>query len=218
MSMTPRLWSISALAIELRKDRRTIAAVCRDVRPAGQKNGKPAWRLNDVLDAIRRKEAPARPTGTRPPPPPGMPAWMVTLADGISGNGDPRKDSAAVWLATGLFWTFYQADHFAAEAVVAAGGKMDLAHKAARMFACLYLDAFHDFLAHSGMEPWRSTPDAPLIDTNAFRAPEWEALREATGEPAWEPPADDHLWRGDKAGMERAFEKLKAADLDEVAP
>jgi hypothetical protein len=42
MSMTPRLWSISALAVELCVDRRTVATKLRSVQPDGQLRGKPA--------------------------------------------------------------------------------------------------------------------------------------------------------------------------------
>lgn len=53
MAMTPRTWSISALAVELGADRRTIAAAVRDVQPAAQGAKGPEWRLADVLRAMR---------------------------------------------------------------------------------------------------------------------------------------------------------------------
>ena len=53
MSMTARLWSISALAVELSMDRRTVAHRLRSVPPDGQLHGKPAWRLTTALDALR---------------------------------------------------------------------------------------------------------------------------------------------------------------------
>ena len=57
MSMTARLWSISALAVELRMDRRTVALRLRNVLPDGQLHGKPAWRLTTALDALRPRRA-----------------------------------------------------------------------------------------------------------------------------------------------------------------
>ena len=51
--MTPRLWSISALAVEFDLDRRAVAAALRNVPPAGEKNGHPSWRLMDALAILR---------------------------------------------------------------------------------------------------------------------------------------------------------------------
>jgi hypothetical protein len=42
MAMTARLWSISALAVELGIDRRTAASRLRHVPPDGRLNGSPA--------------------------------------------------------------------------------------------------------------------------------------------------------------------------------
>ena len=53
MSMTPRLWSISALAVEFDLDRRAVAAALRNVPPAGEKNGHPSWRLMDAINILR---------------------------------------------------------------------------------------------------------------------------------------------------------------------
>lgn len=56
MPMTPQLWSVSALAVEFRKDRRTVGKMLADVPPAGEVSGSPAWRLADV--AVLRGAAP----------------------------------------------------------------------------------------------------------------------------------------------------------------
>jgi hypothetical protein len=53
MAMTKRLWSISGLAVELNKDRRTIAKALADVAPDGFLQGKPAWRLEKALEVVR---------------------------------------------------------------------------------------------------------------------------------------------------------------------
>ena len=52
MAMTKQLWSISGLAIELNKDRRTIAKALADVRPDGLLQGKRAWHLEKALRAL----------------------------------------------------------------------------------------------------------------------------------------------------------------------
>jgi hypothetical protein len=51
--MTPQLFSISGLAVELGVDRRTIAAKLRNVRPDGDlPGGSPGWRLTTALRAL----------------------------------------------------------------------------------------------------------------------------------------------------------------------
>jgi len=60
MAMTPKSWSINALATEFRLDRRTVASRIADIPPAGKLRGADAWRLADVAAAILGMEgAPA---------------------------------------------------------------------------------------------------------------------------------------------------------------
>jgi hypothetical protein len=58
MSMTPRLHSLSAIASELRRDRRTIAGALSRVPPDGHINQKPAWFLSTAIQALRLPLAP----------------------------------------------------------------------------------------------------------------------------------------------------------------
>lgn len=60
MSMTPQVWSISALAIEFDMDRRTVAARLKNIPPSGQKNGHDVWNLADVAPALTKRERSAR--------------------------------------------------------------------------------------------------------------------------------------------------------------
>jgi hypothetical protein len=54
MAMTPQLFSISGLAVELGLDRRTVATRLRDVRPDGVlPRGSPGWRLATALRALK---------------------------------------------------------------------------------------------------------------------------------------------------------------------
>jgi hypothetical protein len=53
MAITKRLWSISGLAVELNKDRRTIAKALADVPPDGFLQGKPTWRLEKAMQVVR---------------------------------------------------------------------------------------------------------------------------------------------------------------------
>lgn len=51
--MTPGLWTISGLAVELAMDRRTVAARLRNVPPDGQQRGTPAWLMASAVAAVR---------------------------------------------------------------------------------------------------------------------------------------------------------------------
>jgi hypothetical protein len=57
MAMTPTLHTISGLAVELGRDRRTIAKIVQNVPPAGKRGGHDAWLLRDVVDEIERQNA-----------------------------------------------------------------------------------------------------------------------------------------------------------------
>jgi hypothetical protein len=50
--MTKQLWSISALAVELGRDRRTIAAALRDVPADGMNGADRGWYLSTALAAL----------------------------------------------------------------------------------------------------------------------------------------------------------------------
>lgn len=58
MAMTRRLWSISAAAVELCRDRRTIAGVLKDVPPDGDIDARTkGWWLRTILDAMAPQAA-----------------------------------------------------------------------------------------------------------------------------------------------------------------
>lgn len=52
MAMVPQGWSISTLAVELGKDRRTIATAVRDLVPMERKGRVELYRLSDVLPLV----------------------------------------------------------------------------------------------------------------------------------------------------------------------
>ena len=57
MSMTAKFYSISALATELQRDRRTVAKALARVAPDGKTpSGDPAWFLTTALTALDRNE------------------------------------------------------------------------------------------------------------------------------------------------------------------
>ena len=53
MSMRPQLFSISGLAVEFGKDRRTVARLLRDVPADGKSKGHDAWLLSSVTEVLR---------------------------------------------------------------------------------------------------------------------------------------------------------------------
>lgn len=61
MAMRPQLWTVNALAVELGRDRRSIAKLVSDLPPDGQERGVDAWRLKRVIDIMLRgsRERPA---------------------------------------------------------------------------------------------------------------------------------------------------------------
>src|SRR5438034_5654792 len=56
MAMKPSLFTNEGLAVELARDRRTVAKALRSTPPDGELNGRPAWRLTTALDAMRKRE------------------------------------------------------------------------------------------------------------------------------------------------------------------
>lgn len=52
MSMTRKLWSLSALAVEFDMDRRAVARRINGIAPAGEIKGKSAWHLADVAPML----------------------------------------------------------------------------------------------------------------------------------------------------------------------
>lgn len=59
MAMTPQGWSISALAVELGRDRRTIAAACAQVEPCGSDRRGKLYRLAEVIAVLNPAAKPA---------------------------------------------------------------------------------------------------------------------------------------------------------------
>jgi hypothetical protein len=52
MAMVPQGWSISAIAVELGRDRRTVAAACAQVEPCGSDRRGKLYRLADVVPML----------------------------------------------------------------------------------------------------------------------------------------------------------------------
>lgn len=59
MAMTPKGWSISALAVELGRDRRTVAAAVAGLTPMGREGKADVYRLAEVLEVLNGAERPS---------------------------------------------------------------------------------------------------------------------------------------------------------------
>src|SRR3954449_8470373 len=62
MAMTKQLWSISGLAVELGKDRRTIAKALSSVAADGHIAGEKAWHMTTALTALSGERRTPDPT------------------------------------------------------------------------------------------------------------------------------------------------------------
>src|SRR5688572_21620195 len=175
MSMTAKLWSISALAVELRMDRRTVALRLRSVPPDGQLHGKPAWRLTTALDALRPQKG-----GRDRPDLSDCPGYMRP----ITAVEHPVHRGAVLMHC----WSVTYAPVFAAWAVVEAGGSMDLAFEAARNLPLMLVVETAKVAREWQMEPWKSEEFPSLYVPYTFGEVDWQHLREQAGEPAWHPP------------------------------
>jgi hypothetical protein len=174
--MTSRLWSISALSVELNMDRRTVARLLRHVSPDGLLNGKSAWRLTTALDALR----PRRGGGPEKPDLAACPDYMRPIA----AVEHPVHRGAVLMHC----WTMTYAPVFAAWAVVEAGGSMNLAFEAARNLPMMLAIETAKIGREWQMEPWKSRDDPDLYAPHTFAEVAWRRLREQAGEPDWRPP------------------------------
>ena len=59
MAMVPQVWSISALAVEFGRDRRTVATAIREIQPMSRKGKVELYRLTDVLPCLVAAPKPA---------------------------------------------------------------------------------------------------------------------------------------------------------------
>jgi hypothetical protein len=124
MSMLPKLWTLSALSVELQIDRRTLGAKLAEVPPDGKSGPNPAWRLTTTLVALGWGK-PARTKGAR-----------------VSGNADYEK-----WRARWMKQRAFDAER---EAKVREGNLVELApYQAAQkeVWSRILLQARARFLA-----------------------------------------------------------------------
>ena len=171
MSMTPKTWSISALAIEFDVDRRTVAARVKYIPPCGQEKGHNVWRLADVAPVLsppRRRFTGSTEHPT--PPPPGCAA--------LAKVEDPVHALAAV----PMMLIAYRIPALAAVHAVAAGASCRTAYG---LYAAMQLAVAMECGSAGqacGFEPWLSDSHAHVLETDEFDEANWQVLAAKTGE------------------------------------
>ena len=171
MAMTARLWSISALAVELCMDRRTVAARLSTVPADGQLNGNPAWRLTTAFAALQgRKRAPARtaPEEARHP---------LLLGMMVSHNA-----------------TVYCLPRCVAETGVECGLDMSTAYRLADAVTRAAMRGTRDFFGDDSL-PWVAPSGrSQIYDEDCLAEIDWPTLAAKAGEPGWKPPLFSSAW------------------------
>lgn len=181
--MTPKLWSINALATEFDLDRRTVAKRIKGITPAGELAGKPAWRLADVVGPLMGR-GDATPAKAAPPTPPGF----ERLA------GLPALDQIATFA---ILEMAYRAPAQAAALAVGAGADCATAYGLRKALMASLSRLAVDTACMCDLQPLADNPNASLFDMTAFDECDWHALAETTGEAvdlhAWEARASERF-------------------------
>ncbi len=164
MSMTPKLWSISALAVELDMDRRTVAARLRNVRGDGQLNGSSAWHLTTALSALRGGRGGAR-----------------------AADGDGREDRVMDLVRMTHRLTLIPVPRTVAAKAVELGLPMGTAYELSETALQGVLDGIAELIGDTQLEDWKGRD-------RHFDPVDWQELRQRAGEPDWAPPATAPAW------------------------
>jgi hypothetical protein len=97
MAMRQRLWSISALSVELEVDRRTLGTVLKGVAPDGREGRHDVWRLLTAITAL---------------------GWG---RDAAGGDGESYSKARTRWMRARAKTAEHEAAKAAREAALAAG-------------------------------------------------------------------------------------------------
>jgi hypothetical protein len=191
MAMTPGLWTISALAVELDMDRRTVAKRLRHARPAGAVRGHPAWRFTDALRAlegVRDEEDEGEeavggwgPEG--PPPAPARPPPRGYEALARIGADDPLAYGYV--LATLLL--VYRLPRIVGGLAARRAG-MDAGYELSREVTLVAMAEAGRIARRLRVGPWAASADPPVWDLGAAAGLDWRRLAREIGEPDWRPP------------------------------
>ena len=171
MAMTARLWSISALAVELCMDRRTVATRLSTVPADGQLNGNPAWRLTTALAALQgRKRAPTR------------------------SATEQRRSPLVHGMLISHNATVYCLPRCVAETAVECGLGMSEAYELADAVTRAAMRGTRDFFGDDSL-PWVARSGRSRIyDEDYLAEIDWPSLAAKAGEPGWKPPRFSSAW------------------------
>jgi hypothetical protein len=171
--MTSKRWSISALAVEMGMDRRTVAHRLRDVPPAGTEKGHPVWFLPDALRALGR--------GSSPAPAPAAPEWCRIV--------DQVQPPHFRGLVAGALGCIYKIGGIAYSAAIESGLTEEQAGTLASGVTLALIVHAENELVAGGVEPFASTPRGEVAwihsDYLSWRpAPGTDAAHAADASPA----------------------------------
>ena len=176
MAMTRQAWSISGLATELGKDRRTIGKALRHVLPDGKTaGGYPGWFMETALRALSDK---GKDSVEDVPTPPGF-----EVIDRVTNP----VDKAQLLL---LMYLIYKIGPLVASMAVLAGAPMKIAFAAHDlMIMALALEA-EEICAAWGVGRIGFAKEPGIFNYDVFDEIDWERLAELAGEsvdlPAWQ--------------------------------
>lgn len=183
MAMRPRLWTISGLAVELGRDRRTVAKALARVPPAGKVGGHDAWRLADALKALEPKR------------------WGRS-AGNVWDEAGMHPFEYGMMIVRNL--VLFALPDQVAGAAVGCGLPMAETFELVTAVAGAVQDGVEAHVGDRGWAPLPADCVAPI---------DWPALARRSGEPGWRPPRygagwlergeleRDQAWRG-RAGAD----------------
>lgn len=182
MSMTRKLWSLSALAVEFEIDRRAVARRIDGIAPAGEIKGKPAWRLVDVAPAL------AHGTGKAAKEPIAVPPGFEQLA----------RLAPIDQIATyAMLQMCYRTPAQMASLAVASGASCAAAYALHKVAMVSMMQLMAEVSKECLIAPLADTPEASVFDLEAFERCNWAKLAENAGEivniDAWERLKVEHF-------------------------
>src|SRR5262249_55566584 len=154
------LWSISALAVELNRDRRTVAKCLRGIPADGQLNGHDAWFLQTALGALGKSSA----RNKRAPMPTGFHA-LEEITDPIAPGA-----------ATALLSLSYQVGPVVASLAVEAGAPMRVAYALQNAMTVYCAGEAEQFCTSEAINPHVKKDNSDLFNLAALAQTDWEKL------------------------------------------
>ena len=176
MAMTRQAWSISGLATELGKDRRTIGKALRHVLPDGTTaGGYPGWFMETALRALSDK---GKDSVEAAPTPPGF-----EVIDRVENPVDKAQLLVLTYL-------IYRIGPLAASMSVLAGAPMKVAYAVHDFMIMLLAMEAEDICAAWNIGRFAFAEEPGIFNFDVFEKVNWERLAASAGEPvdmkAWQ--------------------------------